>query len=344
MPRLKKNDGLTLIFFFKYNKKNMTSFKTEFSNVVSFLIASCTTFGLSMHYFYGDSSYIETTVLMIIFQCSYDIFLYHSHDSAIHHLFVLMVSYICMFDLPPEDFQSVTIPLLATEISTLFLVLRLWMINFDMTKTLLFTVNNAVFAITFAATRWYGFYVYMIANQKIYDIITTYVPRFQSLPIYCGLFGLAAINYYWFLVILKVVFRPLHHVTTIDYDFSSWFHVIHYSCLLYFSIVKSLSHFTDLFFVFVTAFMFLYAYFQSSLLYLIEGLSAIYDSNFVRVPILLDAGLLVLLTDDLITRVNILIVAWVMLLSSLIKPLYVLNNAFQWGLFTTLTVFLLTSQ
>ncbi len=344
MQRLKKKSLHFNIFFWSHSKKNMTSLKSEFANVVSVFIACFSIFTLSMRYFYQDSSYVETNVLMIIFQCSYDIFLYHSHDSVIHHFFVLMVSYICMFDLPPEDFQTITVPLLATEISTLFMVLRLWLINFDMTKTLLFTVNNVAFVLSFAVTRIYGFYVYMIANQRIYDIITTYVPKFQSLPIYCGLFGLAAINYYWFLVILRVVFRPLHHMTSLDYDFRSWFHVIHYSCLLYFYIVNSLSFFTDFFFVFVTSFMFFYAYYQQSLQYLIEGLSAMYDSPFVRVPILLDAGLVALHTDDLATRVNILIVAWVMLLSSLITPLYFLNDALLWGLFTTVTFFLLTSQ
>lgn len=319
-------------------------FKTEFANTVSLLIAFFSVFSLSRLYFYDDSSYLEGNVVMIIFQCSYDIFLYHSHDSAIHHCFVLLMSYLFTFDLSEEDFKTIVVPLLATEISTIFMVLRSWFGLLELRGTVLYKLNNLAFVVTFALTRVIGFYFYLIANQKTYDVISFYTADdiYQKLPIYVGLFGLCALNYYWFILILRIGLRCLQAMSPLDYYFTTWFYSIHYYCLLYFYVVGGLTFFSEFYLIVTTTLMFLFFCCQggSSVHYLVDALNEIYDSNFVRVPILLDAGLVILLSDEL-SRINLVILCWVMLLTYLMKPFYLLNDALLWGLFIAQTIFLL---
>ena len=322
---------------------SLLSLKTEFANVVSFLIALFSIFNFWMFYFYGDVSWMTTNVLMIVFQCSYDIFLYHSHDSVIHHCFVLMIAYLLTFDLEEKDFHTIVLPLLSTEISTLFMILRLWFEKFNMKMTTVYALNNVAFGVSFYVTRIYGFYVNLIANPVTYKVISRYTKGFDSYIVYVGLFGLCALNYYWFVLIIRIVLKFLSKLREIDYDFKYFFYAKHYYILVYFYYIGDMTVFSEMFFVTATCFTALYACFQGSILTFGDGLNDIYNSSIVMLPIHFDVILSVFSFQDLNT-INLVIICWVMLLTYLMKPLYLLNGSFIWILFIWETIFLLGSK
>lgn len=319
------------------------NFKTEFANVVSFSISCLTICNLLNMWCFGDNSYLTLNVLTVLFQCSYDIFLYHSNDSVIHHCFVLMIGYLLTFDLSKEEFQIITVPLLITEISTFFMILRLWMINLDIKGTV-YAVNNALFAGTFFATRIYYFYFSFLVNAKVYEIINSHVVQyFDRMIVYGGLFGFTALNYYWFILILKIgkFFGKDGKRSTYNMRFITY--VSHYYTLIFYYWKEDLKVVTNMFFLPASCFIAVYSCIMGSGIYLNESFYEIYDSNLPVLPVLIDVILEVFASsfvEDLQKVVILVLLAWVMFLVYIMKPFYTWNHTFLWMLFLTETIFL----
>lgn len=181
---------------------------SDFANVVSFFISIFSIFALCNYYITNDVFLLVFTVNAIFFQISYDIFLWHSNESALHHSFVILFgSFLFYNDMKFDDYFFLLIPILATEISTLFLVLKLWMEQFDMTKTIWFTINNFLFFVSFFITRIYFYTSNVIANPQTYSMITKYTGDsiIAKFHVYTGLVGLFCLNVYWLVVMIKIL-------------------------------------------------------------------------------------------------------------------------------------------
>lgn len=181
---------------------------SDFANVVSFFISIFSIFALCNYYINNDVFFLASTVNVIFFQISYDIFLWHSNESALHHSFVILFgSFLFYHDMKFDDYFFLLIPILATEISTLFLVLKLWMEQFDMTKTIWFTINNFLFFVSFFITRIYFYTFNVIANPQTYSMITKYTGDsiIAKFHVYTGLVGLFCLNVYWLVVMIKIL-------------------------------------------------------------------------------------------------------------------------------------------
>lgn len=188
---------------------------SDFANVVSFFISIFSIFALSNYYITNNVFFLSSTVNVIFFQLSYDIFLWHSNESALHHSFVILFgTFLFSYEMKFDDYLFLLIPILATEISTLFLILKTWMEQFDMTKTIWFTINNVLFFTSFFITRIYFFTVYVIANPQTYSMITKYTGDsiIAKFHVYTGLVGLFCLNVYWLVVMIKILSKNFKYM------------------------------------------------------------------------------------------------------------------------------------
>ena len=200
----------------------MTTYNTsstifyDIANVVCFLISIYAMFALSYYYVTNDTYYMMLSIYFILFQLSSDIFLWHSNDSVLHHFFVILFgTFIFYYDMKLDEYLFLLIPLLSTEISTLFLTLKLWMEQFKLTHTMWFTINNALFASSFAVLRVYCYISYVIANPQTYSMFSKYTGDsiIAKFHIYTGLIGLFALNIYWFTIMVKLIAKPLKNIS-----------------------------------------------------------------------------------------------------------------------------------
>lgn len=188
---------------------------SDFANVVSFFISMFSIFALCNYYITSDVFFLASTVNVIFFQISYDIFLWHSNESALHHSFVILFgTFLFYYEMKFEDYFFLLIPILSTEISTLFLVFKIWMEQLDMTKTMWFTINNLFFFTSFFITRIYFYTSYVIANPQTYSMITKYTGDsiIAKFHVYSGLIGLFCLNVYWLVVMIKIISKTFKYM------------------------------------------------------------------------------------------------------------------------------------
>lgn len=175
----------------------------DFANFVSFWISIFSIYSISYYFLYEDIYYLFLNVYVVVFQCSYDIFLWHSNSSALHHMFVLLfTSYFVTTEIPVEDCITLVLTILSTEISTLFLVIKIWLEQFQMQQTMVYGVNMVFFLLSFIYTRLYLYTQFVILNPQTYNLNLPFFP-------YIGLYGLFALNIYWLMVMVKIAFKSL---------------------------------------------------------------------------------------------------------------------------------------
>jgi len=106
-------------------------------------------------------------------------------------------------------------PLLKTEISSIFYVLKYWL----PTKSIIYNINAILFYISFFKLRIFDFYYEVIYNNSKFEIIfenysqTNYLLS-SILLISC--YGLYLLNLYWFLIINKIVYKEIAKVVNIN--------------------------------------------------------------------------------------------------------------------------------
>lgn len=187
---------------------------TAFADVVSFTISSFSIFAIANYYLFQEIYYLKLNMMAVLFQCSYDIFLWHTNDSVIHHIFVLLIgSFLFQNDLQIDEYLFILLPLTWTEISTLFLVMKSWLEKLDLKDSGWYLANNVLFLCTFIFSRLFIYTTYIVLNPQTYEFINSKVTTLWStVPIYTGIFGLFALNIYWTTIMMKILSNPLKHV------------------------------------------------------------------------------------------------------------------------------------
>ncbi len=143
-----------------------------------------------------------------------DIFLTKTNDLRLHHLFILgILFYNNYYDVSAEDRFIFSYPLLKTELSSIFYVLKYWLPK----KSIFYTINTALFYFSFAKFRIYDFYNDLIYNNLSFNIIYEKYSQLHShygmpLILLISLYGLYILNMYWFLIMNKILYKTIRKV------------------------------------------------------------------------------------------------------------------------------------
>ena len=108
-------------------------------------------------------------------------------------------------------------PLLNTEISSIFYVLKFWIPK----KTVLFNLNAVLFYLTFCKFRIYDFYGKLIQNNAPFDVAFPKYSQFHTFPssvLILSCYGLFILNIYWFLIIHKILYKSVVKFFQINTD------------------------------------------------------------------------------------------------------------------------------
>jgi hypothetical protein len=215
------------------------NFFDNMSNAVSFFISLLSIFSISYYYVTEDVYYVMVTIYAVFIQFSLDILLWRSNASVIHHLCVITFTYTLFTvhsDLDVSEYIYIILPILSTEISTLFLVIKIWMEQFDLKQSPWYFVNLIVFFVTFVITRICIYTTYVILNPRTYELQLSTV-------IYIGVYVLFALNIYWVTIMIRVMLRPLKHIPATVYTelFIKYGQVVNVGIVLWFNSNLSLN-------------------------------------------------------------------------------------------------------
>lgn len=147
-----------------------------------------------------------------------DFFLTKSTDLKIHHIFIYGINFYNYYYNVSKEYRFIfSYPLLNTEISSIFYVLKYWLPK----KSIFYQANSIVFYITFFKFRIYDFYYKIIYNNISFNLLfdkysqTNY---FLSGIILVSCYGLYILNLYWFLIINKILYKTITKYVNINTD------------------------------------------------------------------------------------------------------------------------------
>jgi hypothetical protein len=136
-----------------------------------------------------------------------DLFALETYDFKLHHMCIFgLIFYNYYYNGSLADLYLFVEPLIKTEISSIFFVLKYWLPK----KTPIYAINNLLFYASFAKLRLFDYYYDLLHNnQLINTIIQKYSENnyLMSGILISSCYGLYIINLYWFLIMNKVLFK-----------------------------------------------------------------------------------------------------------------------------------------
>ena len=154
-----------------------------------------------------------------------DLFLTNTNDIRIHHIIILFIIFYNYYnDVKPEDRFLISYPLLKTEISSIFYVLKYWLSK----NSSFYTINSLIFYGCFLKFRIIDFYYEVINNNYTLNIIFNKYSGSSSLMSYMlsfSCYGLYLLNIYWFMIINKILFKSISKIININKE-----SICHYLC------------------------------------------------------------------------------------------------------------------
>lgn len=164
-------------------------------------------------YFYSTDSITSCNKLMLTY-FAVDMF-FALPEAALHHTFcIMMLSCNLPYGYSEEDANFILKILIKTEISTIFLLLKLLYEKTASDKQnkfvkTLFGINDLIFVITFMKTRLYDLTFDAMLNVEIYQKNQIYLKdsMTRNLHFYIGFYGLYALNLYWNAIIIRKIFK-----------------------------------------------------------------------------------------------------------------------------------------
>lgn len=127
-----------------------------------------------------------------------------TYEMRLHHLFVFFIILYGQ-DVSLEDRFLMSYPLLKTEISSVFLVLKYWIPE----TSWIYPLNLAIFYVTFLKYRVYDYYVELLHNNLLFDFLEKTYPDHHFTPGFVAIYGLYILNLYWAFVLTKIVYKTL---------------------------------------------------------------------------------------------------------------------------------------
>lgn len=206
---------------------NLTSIKLEdIQNFSLFTIAVSTFFSYLYYNFSsplfaagGDFTKPFHLLLPIVgLHAFVDFFLTKSYDLKMHHLCIIgVIFYNYYYNVSPEYRFIFLYPLLKTEISSIFYVLKYWLPK----KTIIYHANTVLFFLSFLKLRVYDFYYEVIYNHSTFDIVFQKYSQsnyYLSGILLISCYGLFILNLYWFLIMNKILYKTITKIVNINTD------------------------------------------------------------------------------------------------------------------------------
>ncbi len=197
----------------------------DYQNAANLFICSMTTINLWIYN--KTNQYLSLSIPLIFTHFAIDIF-FCKKEFKVHHFFgLLVIAFKYYHNMSKENATILIISLYKTELSTFFYVFRYYLnkliksnVNTPSVstgKTLIKWINilnSAVFFLTFFKFRMFDFYNDVIVNPAVYKQLQPYTQNstIQTLFIYTGLYGLFLLNMYWFAIMCKVIYKPIHQL------------------------------------------------------------------------------------------------------------------------------------
>ena len=187
----------------------------NFQNINALIICSLTT------YLYLTNS-IDHCDLILFPYLAFDLFLAQK-EAIIHHIFTMSIT-ACkkIYNFSNEDANALSTPFLKTEISTIFLMLKIIYdenasetIKKNRFAKILYGINDALFILSFAKFRIFDMFFYVISNPEFYNMTSKYMCLTENycmlnqLHVYGGVCGLYVMNIYWFSIMLKKIYKQM---------------------------------------------------------------------------------------------------------------------------------------
>lgn len=142
----------------------------------------------------------------VVVHASIDFFINKSYDLKLHHLCVIGIYFYNMYNNVSTEYRFMFLyPLLNTEISSIFYVLKFWLPN----KSFIYNLNTILFYLSFFKFRIYDFYYKIIQNNFcFYTIFQKYSNSdYSSYVLLLSCYILYILNIYWFLIMNKILYK-----------------------------------------------------------------------------------------------------------------------------------------
>ena len=222
-----------IAFSNKYNLQNIKikDLILHLQNISIFLISitsffCCINYNFNNYFYQFENNTQPFNVLMkfITYHAFIDFFVNNSIEVKIHHVFILLlIFYNYYYNISSDDRMIILYPLIKTEISSFFFVLKYWLPE----NTRIHFINNLIFYIVFIKLRIYDMFYELLKNKFILEISNKYSYSdicLTSIGL-TGYYGLNLLNLYWFLILTKIVYKNISKSININTDILN-----HYLC------------------------------------------------------------------------------------------------------------------
>ena len=157
----------------------------------------------------GGDIWFERLFPLVGIHATVDFFLTKNTDLRLHHACIFgILFYNSYYSVSAESRFPFLYPLLKTEISSLFYVLKYWLPP----KSPFYGINSLLFYIAFYKFRIWDFYSGIIHNHTT---LSTVFNRYSgsnavmSAVLSASCYGLYILNLYWFLILNKILYKQI---------------------------------------------------------------------------------------------------------------------------------------
>ena len=178
-------------------------------NIANIAICSLTT--MNLVYYWYHQEHLNSSIPFIFLHFIIDLFFCKS-DIKLHHAFgILIVLFKYYHNVSSADDATIVLSMYKTEISTFFYVINIYLNQLSYCPHYIKLANQSLFLTTFIKFRIYDYYVDIISNEAMYTTLVKYTNNdlFQNIFLYTGLYGLFALNLYWFIIMCKIMYKPI---------------------------------------------------------------------------------------------------------------------------------------
>jgi hypothetical protein len=222
------NTTLYLAIPFLSNTKVDQKMIEDIQNVLLFIIALSAFFSYMYYNFApllytNPNEYDFTTPFHIlksiaISHAFVDLFMTNSNELRLHHMCILgFYFYNYYYQLAREDAFLFLYPLLKTEISSIFYILKYWLPK----NTVLYKINLFLFFAFFAKLRIVDLYYEILYNNVNFDILFQKYSHSNfvlSSILVVSCYVLYLLNLYWFIIMNKILFKTIAKSVNINTD------------------------------------------------------------------------------------------------------------------------------
>ena len=166
---------------------------------------------------YFIHEYFVTNIILCMYML-FDVLLIPSDklDMIYHHIIVFCQTVISIFTIDFQQGIGSINQLFLMETSNIFMVTTYFLKKYNCEKYIIL-ISNSLFVITFIYYRVYNFYNNVILNENFVNCLVPMNPTLEILVRYAlrvQHYGLFYVNLYWFMIIVKILYKSLlKHLT-----------------------------------------------------------------------------------------------------------------------------------